>query len=255
MPQREPLDLLPGTLDLLVLRVLEAGPLHGYGIAQRVKDRSKDVLPVGESPLYPALQRLLLHGDVEAEWGVSDNNRRAPVLPADERRPDAAGRRARDVRPDGRRDPARASHGVNEVHAPSADSDSQSLPYRRFADDLEEELALHRALAEEAFRESGLGEAQARAAASRALGNEMRMRERARAVWVPRMLPQQRSSSTKTSPTSCGLVRTPLDVKSSSARLSGMCPASRETATWEGATGGSDALRGAGERARGRGTF
>jgi predicted permease len=57
--------------------------------------------------------------------------------------------------------------------------------YRRFADDLEEELALHRALAEEAFRENGLGKAEARAAASRALGNEVRMRERARAVWVP----------------------------------------------------------------------
>jgi predicted permease len=57
--------------------------------------------------------------------------------------------------------------------------------YRRFADDLEEELALHRVLSEEAFRESGLGEEQARAAAARALGNEVRMRERARAVWVP----------------------------------------------------------------------
>jgi PadR family transcriptional regulator, regulatory protein PadR len=77
MAQREPLDLLPGTLDLLVLRVLEAGPLHGYGIAQRVKERSKDVLQVGESSLYPALQRLLLNGDLEAEWGASENNRRA----------------------------------------------------------------------------------------------------------------------------------------------------------------------------------
>lgn len=70
-------DLLPGTLDLLVLRTLTGGPLHGYGIAQRVKETSKDVLRVGESALYPALQRLLLDGCVRAEWGESENNRRA----------------------------------------------------------------------------------------------------------------------------------------------------------------------------------
>ena len=70
-------DLLPGTLDLLVLRTLVRGPDHGYGIAQRVKELSRDVLQVGESSLYPALQRLLLEGYVRAEWGVSENNRRA----------------------------------------------------------------------------------------------------------------------------------------------------------------------------------
>lgn len=72
-----PPDLLPGTLDLLMLRALAAGPLHGYGIAERLRIVSKDVLQVGESSLYPALQRLLLHGWVKAEWGLSDNNRRA----------------------------------------------------------------------------------------------------------------------------------------------------------------------------------
>ncbi len=70
-------DLLPGTLDLIVLRTLVRGPMHGYGIAQRVKELSRDVLQVGESSLYPALQRLLLDGFVQAEWGVSENNRRA----------------------------------------------------------------------------------------------------------------------------------------------------------------------------------
>ena len=70
-------ELLPGTLDLLVLRTLTRGPLHGYGIAQRVKELSRDVLQVGESSLYPALQRLLLDGYVKAEWGASANNRRA----------------------------------------------------------------------------------------------------------------------------------------------------------------------------------
>jgi transcriptional regulator len=70
-------DLLPGTLDLLILRTLVAGPQHGYGIAQVLKTRSEDVLQVGESSLYPALQRLLLQGWVKAEWGASENNRRA----------------------------------------------------------------------------------------------------------------------------------------------------------------------------------
>jgi PadR family transcriptional regulator PadR len=70
-------ELLPGTLDLLILRTLLSGPMHGYGIAQRLQQVSDDVLRVGESSLYPALQRLLLNGWVKAEWGASENNRRA----------------------------------------------------------------------------------------------------------------------------------------------------------------------------------
>jgi transcriptional regulator len=73
----QPPDLLPGTLDMLVLRTLIRGPLHGYGIAERLRQVSQDVLVVGESSLYPALQRLLLNGWVKAEWGSSENNRRA----------------------------------------------------------------------------------------------------------------------------------------------------------------------------------
>src|SRR3954467_15551561 len=70
-------ELLPGTLDLLLLRVLSLGPMHGYGIAQRLSQVSEDVLRVGESSLYPALQRLLVNGWVKAEWAASENNRRA----------------------------------------------------------------------------------------------------------------------------------------------------------------------------------
>jgi len=70
-------DLLPGTLDLLILRSLVSGPMHGYGIAARLRQVSDDVLQVGESSLYPALQRLLLNGWVKADWGASENNRRA----------------------------------------------------------------------------------------------------------------------------------------------------------------------------------
>jgi transcriptional regulator len=72
-----PPDLLPGTLDLLILRTLATAPKHGYGIAERLRQVSEDVLQVGESSLYPALQRLLLKGWVKAEWGTSENNRRA----------------------------------------------------------------------------------------------------------------------------------------------------------------------------------
>ena len=73
----QPHDLLPGTLDLLVLRTLQRGAMHGYGIAQHLRITSDEVLQVGESSLYPALQRLLLNGWVKGEWGTSDNNRRA----------------------------------------------------------------------------------------------------------------------------------------------------------------------------------
>ncbi|HJS75691.1 MAG TPA: PadR family transcriptional regulator [Vicinamibacteria bacterium] len=72
-------DLLPGTLELLILRSLEraGGPVHGYGIARFIKSLSNDVLQVEEGSLYPALQRLLLKGLLKAEWGQSENNRRA----------------------------------------------------------------------------------------------------------------------------------------------------------------------------------
>lgn len=85
----QPAGLLPGTLDLLVLRTLQHRPMHGYGIAQHLRIASREVLQVGESSLYPALQRLLLNGWVTGEWGVSDNNRRAryyTLTPAGRRR-------------------------------------------------------------------------------------------------------------------------------------------------------------------------
>ena len=70
-------DFLPGTLEMLVLQTLSRGPNHGWGIAQHIQQVSQDALKIGEGSLYPALQRLLLNEFVEAEWGVSDNNRRA----------------------------------------------------------------------------------------------------------------------------------------------------------------------------------
>ncbi|HEV3459290.1 MAG TPA: PadR family transcriptional regulator [Thermoanaerobaculia bacterium] len=70
-------ELLQGTLDLVVLRVLALGPMHGYGIAQRIQQISRDVLRVNQGSLYPALLRLEQQGWITSEWGTSDNNRRA----------------------------------------------------------------------------------------------------------------------------------------------------------------------------------
>lgn len=70
-------ELLPGTLDMLILHTLTRKELHGYGIAQHIQQISDEVLQVEEGSLYPALQRLLVKGWVKAEWGTSENNRRA----------------------------------------------------------------------------------------------------------------------------------------------------------------------------------
>ncbi len=70
-------ELLPGTLDMLILKTLARTPLHGYGIALSIKRLSDDVLTVEEGSLYPALQRLLLRGWVKAEWKMTETNRRA----------------------------------------------------------------------------------------------------------------------------------------------------------------------------------
>lgn len=75
--QQESPQLLPGTLYMLILRTLSAGPLHGYAIARRIKQTSDDVLTVEEGSLYPALNRMLAKGWVKAEWGVSETNRKA----------------------------------------------------------------------------------------------------------------------------------------------------------------------------------
>ena len=70
-------ELLPGTLDLLLLKTLSLEPMHGYGIALRIKQISRDVLQIEEGTLYPALGRLLVKGWVKAEWRRTENNRRA----------------------------------------------------------------------------------------------------------------------------------------------------------------------------------
>jgi PadR family transcriptional regulator PadR len=70
-------ELLPGTLYLLILRTLARGRLHGYAIAKRIKESSEAALEIEEGSLYPALNRMLVKGWLTAEWGISDNNRKA----------------------------------------------------------------------------------------------------------------------------------------------------------------------------------
>jgi PadR family transcriptional regulator, regulatory protein PadR len=73
----KPTDLVQGTLDLLILKTIALEPMHGWAIAQRIRQMSNDVLLVGQSALYPALHKLEQQGWIEAEWKLSENNRRA----------------------------------------------------------------------------------------------------------------------------------------------------------------------------------
>jgi PadR family transcriptional regulator, regulatory protein PadR len=77
MPRDNPADVLQGTLDLLVLKTLALEPMHGWGIAQRIQDLSRNAFDVGQGSLYPALARLERRGWVAADWGTTENNRRA----------------------------------------------------------------------------------------------------------------------------------------------------------------------------------
>ena len=89
---QEQVDLLQGTLDLLILRTLLFGPTHGHSIAHRIQQSSGDVLRIDHGSLYPALQRLERHGWITAKWGTSENNRRAKYY-----RLTAAGRKQLDL--------------------------------------------------------------------------------------------------------------------------------------------------------------
>jgi PadR family transcriptional regulator, regulatory protein PadR len=73
----KPTDLVQGTLDMLILKVVALEPMHGWAIARRIRQMSDDVLRVGQSALYPALHKLEQQGWIEAEWKISENNRRA----------------------------------------------------------------------------------------------------------------------------------------------------------------------------------
>src|SRR5919204_3230082 len=92
MPRQAVPDLLPGTLDLLILRTLQNDPLHGWAISERIQQISQDVLRVNQGSLYPALHRLEHRGWIKAEWGISELGRRARFYSLT-----AAGRKQLDV--------------------------------------------------------------------------------------------------------------------------------------------------------------
>ncbi len=115
-----PSDLLPGTLELLILKALAHGSKHGYGIVEHLRLASADMLAVGESALYPALQRLLLNGWVKARWGTSENNRRARYYDLTAAGRQAACGRGGGVRPHGRRDQARARDNRDNRSVPGS---------------------------------------------------------------------------------------------------------------------------------------
>ncbi|MGB6523648.1 MAG: PadR family transcriptional regulator [Candidatus Acidiferrales bacterium] len=79
MSNRQPRDLFPGALEMMILRTLKRQPLHGYALVQHIKRASDDLLQIEEGSLYPALQRLLKEGCVKADWGVSSTNRRVRI--------------------------------------------------------------------------------------------------------------------------------------------------------------------------------
>ena len=107
MPRRPALDLLQGTLDLLILRALQTEALHGWAVAERIEQISQDVLQVNQGSLYPALHRLEHQGWIEAEWGISELGRRARFY-----RLTAAGRRQLDAESE---DWQRLSAAINRV--------------------------------------------------------------------------------------------------------------------------------------------
>ena len=110
MPRED--GLPPGTLVMLILRVLASGPLHGYAIAQRIALHSNDELSVEEGSLYPALQKLLLKGWVKAAPAVSDTGRVGSRVPPHARRPQAARPGAREIPAHVTGDCRRAGHGM-----------------------------------------------------------------------------------------------------------------------------------------------
>jgi len=98
-------EVLQGTLDLIVLKTLDAmGPLHGYGIAQRVQQVSEDLLKLNQGTLYPALLRLEQRGWISSKWGVSDNNRKAKYYSLTRGGPQTVDQRSRELGTHGRSD-------------------------------------------------------------------------------------------------------------------------------------------------------
>ena len=157
-------DLLQGTLDLLILRTLAAGDMHGWGIAQRLQQISQDVLQVNQGSLYPALYRLEQQGWIEAGVGRLREQPARQVLPADQVGPQAAGRGNGELGAHHRRGRARAAAGLNERHVArlAASPAPRFVPHDAFEDSMEAELRHHLELETEALVARGMSAGEAR---------------------------------------------------------------------------------------------
>src|SRR6058998_1231286 len=160
--QKRRLELLQGTLDLLILRTLIFGPQHGQGIARAIQQTSEEELLVEHGALYPALQRLEERGWISAKWGTSSNNRKARFysLTAADRKVETSGSSHRT-------DPRPSKGGLNAM-----------FRRKRKPSDFGAEIEAHIQHESERLREQGLSEEEARAAARRSFGNVMQAEER-----------------------------------------------------------------------------
>ena len=129
--ERDRLGLLQGTLDLLILRTLVFGPQHGQGIARYIEQQSDDNLLIDHGSLYPALQRLETRGLIDAEWGTSENNRKARFLRVDQGRSEGTGGRDASVAAAVRRDRPNSGAGKSVGRCSAAHDDpTRTLPKR-----------------------------------------------------------------------------------------------------------------------------
>src|ERR1700740_3206794 len=166
----ERLELLQGTLDLLILRTLIFGPQHGQGIARAIQQSSQEELLVEHGALYPALQRLEERGWISAKWGTSTNNRKARFYSLT-----AAGRKQLVKETTKWK---RLSSAIARVLGAKATEGEAMFQHKRKVSDCGAEIEEHIRLESERLREQGLSEEEAQAAGRRAFGNVMHAEER-----------------------------------------------------------------------------
>ena len=183
-PDDPRLDLLQGTLDMLILRTLQWGPEHGHGIGQAIRAQSEDLLRVETGSLYPALHRLVKRGWLKAEWGVSEANQRAQVLPADRRGKSTAPPRA------GPLVAARPRHRSNHEPGTGGFRQVKERGMRPDEGDLDEEIRGHLAINIKERIDRGEDPVSARRAALMEFGYVPAVRDEMRRVWYSRWYDQ-----------------------------------------------------------------
>ena len=169
----KPVDLVQGTLDLLILKAIGTAPIHGWAIAQRINQLSSEVLRVQQGSLYPALQRLEREGWIRAEWGASENNRRARFYSSDQGRPETSRARAGGLGTAGRRDRAPAADARDAMRSCRESLATVRGSFRPGALDAEvaEELRFHLERQIEANLDAGMSPDEATRAAHLTVGS------------------------------------------------------------------------------------